>query len=133
MSMGTSPNPGLFKTFAASGPVAPYTIVALDGSASGAVAAANDASDRLVGVTQQLGADIGERLDVCLGGLPEVRFGAAVSAGAPLTADAAGLAVEAAPAAGVQARIIGFALMDAVAGDIVPFQFAPGVITGATA
>lgn len=132
MTMGTSPNPGLFKTFVAAAAVAPYVIVA-HAAADGEVVQADSGGDALFGVTQQLGAAAGERVDVCLGGLPEVRMGGAASAGDPLTADAAGRAVPADPAAGVQARIIGFALMDAVEGDIVPFQFAPGVITGATA
>lgn len=132
MSMGTSPNPGLSKAFIAAAAVAAYTIVAHAGT-NGHVTPATAATAALFGVTQQLGAGAGERVDVCLGGLPEVRMGGAVSAGDPLTADASGRAVLADPAAGEQARIIGFALMDAVEGDIVPFQFAPGVITGATA
>lgn len=128
-AMGTSPNPGLVKTFTTgAAAVAAYTIVA-HGDAAGTVVGASAAGDAMFGVTQQLGAGAGQRVDVCLGGLPEVLCGGAVAAGDPLTADAESRAVKAAPAPGAQVRIIGFAMMDAVAGDIVPFQFAPGAVT----
>lgn len=130
--MGTSPNPGMFKTLVASVACAAYSILA-HADADGEVKPAGASTDALFGVSQQLGAAAGERIDVCLGGLPEVRIGGVVEIGDPLTADDQGRAVRAAPAAGAHGRIIGFALMDAVEGDIVPFQFAPGVITGAAA
>ena len=59
-----------------------------------------------------------------------MEFGGTVARGAPVTADASGKAVAAAPAAGSNVRIIGFAEVSAVAGDIAPVLIAPGVMQG---
>lgn len=122
-------NPGIFKTFMADGEIAPYRIVA-PGTNDNAVEQASAASDSLLGTTDELGKQSNGRVDVCLGGLPEVECGGAVTFGAPLTADADGKAV-AASATGQ--RIIGYALTGGTAGDIIPYIFAPGVLAVASA
>ena len=63
-------------------------------------------------------------------GIADVEFGGAVTRGAAVTSDANGKAVAAAPAAGSNVRIIGFAEVSAVAGDIGPILVAPGVMQG---
>ncbi|WP_142850984.1 capsid cement protein [Telmatospirillum sp. J64-1] len=126
----TSPNPGIFKSFrAAPGSIAPYRIVT-HGVTDGQVVQASGVTDALFGVTQQLGPDGAGRVDICLGGLPEIEIGGPVVRGDWLTSDAEGRAVAAAPDAGETAQVIGRALVSAIAGDIVAFQFAPGQIAG---
>jgi hypothetical protein len=81
--------------------------------------------------THQLGAEAaGDPVDIAKGGLPEVTLGGIVAAGDPLTADANGKAIKAEPAAGSNVRIVGFAEVAGIAGDRIPFQFAPGVMQG---
>lgn len=59
---------------------------------------------------------------ILLGGKGKVIIGAAVSAGDFLTSDAAGLAVTAAPAAGVNDEVFGIALEDgANSGELIKF------------
>lgn len=123
-------NPGLTKTFTAMTSIPPYRLVAL-GSLDGEVVLATAPTDALIGVVQQVGTTAGGQLvDVCMGDLPEIEYGASVARGAALTTDAQGRAVTAAPGAGEEARIIGYALVSGGAGLIAGFQFAPGTLKG---
>lgn len=118
----------LLKNYVAGAAVAAHRIVK-PGASDGAVLQGAAATDLLIGVSTELASDSGARCDVVHAGTPLVQFGGTVTRGQPLTSDANGKAVAAAPAAGAQARIIGFALVSAVDGDIVPFLLAPGYIT----
>jgi hypothetical protein len=74
---------------------------------------------------------LGERVDVVVNGLCDVEFGAAVTRGALLMADAQGRAITAAAAAGVNVRILGVAMTDAAAaGDIGQIMISPGNFQG---
>ena len=74
---------------------------------------------------------IGARVDVVISGITEVEAGAAFSAGALLTADGTGRAIVAAPAAGVNNRIVGIALQPAgAAGDLVQINVTPLSLQG---
>jgi hypothetical protein len=99
---------------------------ATDGSAVLAVAS----TDFIVGASEGIDSAIGEMCDVIVVGVVEVQLGGPVTRGGPVTANATGQAVAAAPAAGVNARIGGFALLSGVSGDVVPVLLAPGVIQG---
>ncbi|WP_353429025.1 hypothetical protein [Paracoccus denitrificans] len=94
------------------------------------VTTAADGTVPLVGVADAMGAPIGGMCDVHRGGLVSVRLGGTVSAGDPITADADGLGVEAAPASGDSVFIVGFADEPGGADDIIDVFFAPGTITG---
>ena len=118
-----------FKTMDAEGEIAPYRICA-HGTADYAVKQATAATDALVGTADELGLQPNGRVDVCMGWLPEVEAGGTLAAGDPLTSDAEGKAVKAAAAGD---RIIGFAMTSASAGDIIPYQFAPGTLGAASA
>lgn len=123
-------NPSQFKTRTAGGAIAAYRIVA-HGTAENQVVQAASATAALCGVTQQLGADAaGEPVDIAKGGIPEVTLGGIAAAGDPLTSDANAKAIKATPAAGSNVRIIGFAEVAGIAGDRIPFQFAPGLMQG---
>lgn len=117
-------------SFEASAAVRGRRLVA--GSGSGAlVREATAGTDKIIGATGQMGADAaGDMVDVIVDGPVEVVFGGNVSAFDPVTADAQGRAVVAAPGAGVTHRIAGFALVDGVVGDIGRVQIAPSLIKG---
>lgn len=122
-------NPGLTKTRIAEGSIAARRIVKY-GSDENLVAQAAAAADALMGVSERLPAGDGERVDIILTGLAEVEYGGNVTRGDPVTADGSGKAVAAAPAAGVNNRIIGFADVSGVAGDYGRVLLAPGRIQG---
>ena len=122
-------NPQLFKSLSAGGPIAAYRIVKF-GSAETVVAAAA-ATDSLIGVSADLTVASGERVDVLLAGIACVEAGAAVALGDPLTSDAVGRCVPAAPATGVNHRVIGIALEAASeAGDVIRVLFSPSTLQG---
>lgn len=120
--------PGLIKAYKAASAVAARRLVALDGN--GDVVQASATTDAIIGVSE-LGADAGKTCDVIHSDIADVEFGGAVSPGDFVTADADGKAVAAAPASGVNARVAGTAIMDAVAGDIRPVLLNPTQIQGA--
>lgn len=119
----------LDKNGTAEGAIAPFRIVKA-GSADGNYLQAAAATDFLIGVCEAVGPAAGERLDVVKVGIADVEYGGTVTRGQPITSDANGKAVAAAPAAGSNVRIIGFAEVSAVAGDISPMLIAPGVMQG---
>ena len=126
-------NFGIVKSYtvdtAANVTIPPYRIVK-PGATDGTVTYGTSATDPLTGVTADIPADPGQRVDVAHSGLPEIEFGGTVAAGAPITSDNIGRAVAAAPAAGSNVRIIGFALTACVLGDIQPAMLFPSVMQG---
>jgi hypothetical protein len=90
-----------------------------------------DAAAPVIGVSERTGGDAGKMLDVITGGDAIVVAGAVIAAGAPVTADAQGRAVTAAPAAGVNAWIAGFAVDAATAaGDEIAITLSRSRIQG---
>jgi len=121
-------NPLLTKNYVAEAAISPFRIVKL-GAADGQVLQAAAATDALLGVTD-LAAAVNERVDVHTHGLVDVEYGGTIARGDALTADASGRAITAAPAAGVNNRIIGFAEVAGVVGDIGKVDIAKGQIQG---
>jgi hypothetical protein len=101
-------------------------------SASDTVVHAAAATDAIVGVSDTAALAAGDRLDAHIGGGPLVlvEFGGAVVRGGPVTSDANGKAVAAAPAAGTNNRIGGFAMESQASGDIGYVEFYPGFMQG---
>lgn len=125
-------NRGLIKSCTVGAAVSARRIVKW-GAADFTVIQGAAATDFLVGVTGELGATNANgdtSVDVALTGLADVQYGGAVTRGDPLTSDANGKAVAAAPGAGVNNRIIGFAWVSGVLDDIGQVQLAPGRIQG---
>jgi hypothetical protein len=119
----------LIKQGTSEAAVSPYRIVKF-GAADGGYVQSAAATDFHVGVCESVGPASGERMDVVKSGIADVEYGGAVTRGGPITSDANGKAVAAAPAAGSNVRIIGFAEVSAVAGDIGAALIAPGVMQG---
>lgn len=122
-------NPELTKNFKAEAAIAAFRIIKL-GAADDQVLQAAAATDSMVGVSTAIASVINERCDVVLTGMPYVEFGGTVTRGGPVTADANGKAVAAAPGAGTNNRIIGHAMVSAVVGDIGPVLLAQSTIQG---
>lgn len=105
----------LTKNYAAGGAIAARRLVKV-GSADGAVLQAAAATDLIVGISPELGADSGARCDVYHLGIAELELGGEVARGGQVTADADGKGV-AVSAAGQ--RVGAIALQSGVSGDII--------------
>ncbi|MCX7258024.1 MAG: DUF2190 family protein [Polaromonas sp.] len=122
-------NPGLFKSFTAGAAIAAFRIVKF--SAAETVVPAAAVSDSLLGVNSEVAPALGERCDVALSGIAYVEAGAALALGALVTSDGVGRGVLAAPAAGVNNRIIGVAMEAAsAAGDVIRVMLQQGSTQG---
>lgn len=119
----------LAKGFKAEAAIAAFTIVKM-GSADGQVLAAAAVSDKLMGITSDVGPAINERCDVILSGIADVLYGGTVARGDLLTSDASGRATTAAPGAGTNNRIIGIALLSGVVGDVGQCYIAQSMMQG---
>lgn len=110
-------NPGLIKTYDASGTIPAYTVVKFT-TTDFQVTAAAAVSDKICGVTTEVSVNDSERVDVIHDGIAYVVAGGTIAAGDPLTVNASGQAVTAAPSAGVNNNCIGRARQSAVSGDV---------------
>lgn len=108
---------GLIVNYLAETALAKNRIVAF-GATDGSVKQSAAATDFHIGVTEGFAYAAGDRPDIVRTGLADVEYGDVVTRGQPLTSDAQGRAIAAAPAAGVNNRIIGYAEVSGVAGDI---------------
>lgn len=106
--------------------IAPYLIVAA--AADNKVALATAATDRLIGATDALGADADQVIDITTVGQSEVTLGGTVAFGDKLTSDAAGKAIVATGAAGVNKHTIGTAMVAGVADDVITYQVGLGTL-----
>lgn len=118
-----------FKSQVAQAAVAAFLIVR-PGTADHTVVPAAAATDLLIGTADGLDKASGEIVDLDLRPIAEVRLGGNVTRGQPITSNAAGKGVVAAPAAGANVRIIGFAMRSGFAEDVIPYLRAPGVMQG---
>lgn len=111
-------NPGLIKTYDASGAIPAYTVVKFTAT-DFQVAAAAAVGDALAGVTTEIAAADTERVDVIHDGIAYAYAGGTIAPGDPLTVNASGQVVKAAPAAGTNNNCIGRARQSGVVGDVI--------------
>ena len=123
-------NPILTKNFIAGAAVTKRRIVKF-GADDDHVILAAAVGDAILGVAERLDVAVDKRIDVVVSGIAEVEYGGAVTRGDLLTTDATGQAVVAGPAAGVNNRVIGIAMVSGVAQDIGTVLVQPGQIQGA--
>ena len=101
------------------------------GAADGTCVQAVDGASHICGVSSDLDSDVGENATVFgVGNQVDIEYGGNVTRGDPLTADAQGRAITAAPAAGANSYIGGFANKSGVLGDIGSVTIAPCRIQG---
>lgn len=117
-------NPELIKTYDAGAAINAYTIVKF-GATDYQVVPAAAVGDALAGVTTEVAAAAGERVDVIHTGIAYVVLGGTVAPGDPITTDASGRGVKAAPAAGVNNICIGRARYSGVSGDVIEVLLSP--------
>lgn len=121
--------PQFTKSYAASAVITAYRIVCFsDAAASTKVAMATTNLVPAIGVSDEMGAAVGDQCDIHLAGLASVELGAAVTAGQPLMSDATGRAIPAVAAAASTRRVIGLAHAPGVAGDIIDVWLAPSLL-----
>ena len=119
----------LIKSFTAGAAINAFRIVKFSAAETVVLAAA--ATDNLLGVCGDVSPAAGERCDTVLTGITMVEAGAAIAIGSFVTSDAVGRCVLAAPAAGVNNRVVGVNLDAAsAAGDVVRVLLEPGVMQG---
>lgn len=122
-------NPGLTKNFNAGGTIEKRRIVK-PGADDKTVVKAAAATDAIMGVSTDIDVVTGEPVDVIKEGIALVQAGGAVTRGDPVTSDANGKGVAAAPGAGANNRILGFAEASAALDDWFPVQISLGRIQG---
>ena len=110
-------NESLLKAYTATTAIAAYSLVKF-GANDGEVQLATAATDLIIGCNDRIPAAIGDRTDIVRTGIVEVVYGASVTRGQELTADASGRAIPAAPAAGSNVTVIGIAEVSGVVGDV---------------
>lgn len=118
-----------FRSAKAEAAVEAYRIVKF-GTADDTVIKAAASGDLLIGTSDGLDKATGEMVDYSVGSVHEVRLGGTVTRGQPLTSDANGKAIAAAPAAGANVRIIGFAAQSGVLDDVIRYFYSPGLMQG---
>ncbi len=123
-------NPGLTKAYDAVAAIPAYHLVKPSGVNDGEVIPASGPTDAIMGISSNVDAAIGQRADVVHSLSAELVAGGPIADGDPVTSDANGCGVKAVPAAGVNNRIVGFALMSAVVNDIIPVLIKPGFMQG---
>jgi hypothetical protein len=121
---------GLEKEANVSGTPAAYTLVNFGGD-DNTVAPAADGSKVIPGVLQFAPTTDQPQGRIRMSGISWVRVGAAaVTRGDPITSDANGNGITAAPAAGANAYIVGYAMASGVAGQLIPVLVLPQRIQG---
>jgi Uncharacterized conserved protein (DUF2190) len=114
----------LQKTFYAGAAVAANRIVK-PGADDTKVVVGAAATDKLVGISDNIGGAINEPIDVILDGIALVKLGGTVAFGDLITSDATGQGVATTTAAN---RYIGHAMEGGVSGDLIGVRIAPGLI-----
>lgn len=122
-------NKVLSRAFNAGGAIISNSFVKF-GSDDDTVVQAAAAADSVIGAVSMvavpgLGAVSGDRVDVELIGIVDIKLGGSVTRGGLVTSDAAGKAIAATAAAGSNVRAAGIALASGVAGEIIPVLLNP--------
>lgn len=119
----------MFKSYKAAAAVGAFLILK-HGAADDTVVISTAAADKLIGTSDSLAKDTGEMVDVDFRAEAKVTLGGNVTRGDPLTSDGQGRAITAAPAAGANVRIIGYANQSGVLGDVIRYERALGTLQG---
>ena len=123
-------NPEFVKCYTAGGAMGP-NLIAKWGAADFAVILAVGVTVPLIGVTRGLiTSATGDPVDIVMQGIYPIKAGGTITRGDPITSNGSGQAVTAAPSAGTNNYIIGYANISAVSGDLVDVIIEPQVLQG---
>lgn len=122
-------NNGLTKSYTAEGAISAQRIAKVGANDWGALQGAA-VSDKLIGITTEVDAASGDRVDVIHEGIADLKLGGTVARGDLITSDASGQGVTAAPSAGTNNRIVGMAIVSGVSGDVIPVLLSIGSFQG---
>jgi hypothetical protein len=122
--------PGLTRNYKATAAIGANLIVKV-GANDNEVLPATASTEDLLGASTNIDVANGEPCDVIHAGIADIKLGGNVTRGKFVTSDAGACGVQAAPGAGVNAQVIGKALMSGVAGDIIPVLLNVTQIQGA--
>ncbi len=114
----------LQKTFFCGAAVAANRIVKAGADDTKVVVGAA-ATDKLIGVSDNIGGAINESIDVILDGIAVVKLGGTVAFGDLITSDGTGQGIATTTAGN---RWIGYAMEGGVSGDLIGVRIAPGLI-----
>lgn len=121
---------GLIKSLEATVAVPKRRLVAM-GAADGTGILATGSAAYIRGVSADIDTAIGERISVqMVGCIAEVEAGGTITRGDPITSDASGRAITAAPAVAANAAIVGYAEVSGVVGDIITVDVLPSRVQG---
>lgn len=120
---------GFYKSRLAQAAFAPWQLAAF-GGADNSVTPAAGANAPIAGVSDSLGAQPGQLVDVQMTQIADVQAGGAIAAGDLLTSDANGKAVKAVKQVGATVYVFGIAQTEAVAGDVFQALLAFSTIDG---
>lgn len=121
--------PGCSKNYVSDAAI-PKRRIVIYGAADGSVNLASAATQLFAGVSELGCSAAADRLDIIKSGIAHIEYGGTVTRGQALTSDATGRAVAAAPAAGANNQIIGFAEISGVVGDIGEVWISRGLLQG---
>lgn len=116
------PNNVLTKTFTAGAAIAKYTIVKFD-SSDDKVIVATGATDLPIGVALEAAAADGDRIEVCVLGIADVKAAGAITRGAYIVATTGGEAIALSAAATIKVAA-GRAMAGVADNDIFPMLIA---------
>lgn len=105
-------------------------LICKPGTTDMSVVPATAATDLLVGTSDDTVTNLGDMVDVSVGDIAHVLLGGTVARGQPITANASAQGVLAAPGAGSNVRIIGFAEVSGVSGDVISYRVSPSYMQG---
>jgi hypothetical protein len=114
----------LAKSFLAEAAVTKHRIIKF-GSDDDSVVHGAAATDKLIGVSDFIDVDAGERVDVHLVGPVHVEYGGVVARGDLLTSDASGRAIATTT---TDNRVVGVAMQSGVLGDIGSVLLKQGIV-----
>lgn len=119
---------GKTGSFVAEAAILPARIVKA-GVGNGVQTAASS-SDKVFGISTEVDAALGERVDVVLEGTADLKLGGTIARGDFLVADSQGRGVTASPAAGANAQVTVMALTSGVTGDLIEVLVNPVMLQG---
>lgn len=129
--MSIGPKKGMESTVVCLAAIVTAFVIAKFGADDETMTVGAAVGDKLAGIFQHTTENAGDQVRVATEGLSSLVLGGNVVRGDLITSDANGKGVAAAPASGVNNRVIGVAMNSGASGDIITVAIAPSSVQGA--